>query len=139
MRQLVTFPDAEAVVLTYLKTAWQNRSEEFRPTTSTNAFPRSAPTGLSTHMQVELDGTPAVEHPVMQRATVRVTLWAAPGKPDSAKAAQALTQALLAIHPGSSQVGAVKVLTGPLKGVDPSSKYPFVSFTARVTLRPTAL
>lgn len=139
MKQLVTFPDAEAVMLAYLKALWTPRVEEFRPATFSNAFPKAAPVGKSTHLQVELDGTPVVEYPAVERATVRFTLWAATGQPDSAKSAAAITQGLVAIHPGSAQVGATRILTGRLKGVDPASKYLFVSFTARVSLRPTAL
>lgn len=139
MKQLVTFPDAEAVMLAYLKPLWEARAETSRPATFSNAFPTAAPVGVRTHLQVELDGTPTVEYPAVERATVRFTLWSAPGKTDSVKAAAAITQGLVATHPGSAQVGATRILTGRLKGVDPATKYPFVSFTARVSLRPTAL
>lgn len=139
MKLLVTFPDAEAALLRHLKAAWAGRDDEFLPATSTNAFPTARPAGKATHLQVELDGTPVVEYPAVERATVRFTLWAAPGQPDSAKHAASMTQAFVAAHPGDEDVWSTRLLTGRLKGVDPSSKYPFVSFTARVSLRPTAL
>lgn len=139
MKPTVTFPDAEAAMLRHLNAAWSDRDEAFRPSTSTNAFPTVRPVGKATHLQVELDGTPVVEYPAVERATVRFTLWAAPGQHDSAKQAAAMAQAFVAAHPGDVDVWSTRILTGRLKGTDPSSKYPFVSFTARVSLRPTAL
>jgi hypothetical protein len=140
MRPLVTFPDAEEAMLGYLKPLWQARAEdEFRPVTFGNAFPAKSPAGKATHLQIELDGTPVVEYPAVERATVRFTLWAAPGQQDAAKAAAGITQALVATHPGDQDVAATRLLTGRLKGADPTTRYPFVSFTARISLRPLAL
>lgn len=139
MKPLVTFPDAEAVMLGYLEPLLQARDEEFLPATFTNRFPRSAPVGKRTHLQVELDGTPVVEYPVIERATVRFSLYAGPDNPDSAKEAASVVQALVAAHPGSDDVFSTRVLAGRLKGTDPATKYPFVSLTARINLRPTAL
>lgn len=139
MKPLVTFPDAEAVMLDHLEPLLSARTDDFRPATFTNRFPTARPAGKRTHLQVELDGTPVVEYPAVERATVRFSLYAGPDHADSAKEAAAVVQALVAAHPGSAEVWSTRLLAGRLKGIDPATKYPFVSFTARINLRPRAL
>lgn len=139
MKPLVVFPDAEKAALDYLKPLLSARSESHKPVGFGNAFPATAPAAGTTFLQVELDGTPSVAYPSTERATVRFTVWAAAGEPSKAKSAASLVQGLIATHPGDSSVFATTILTGRLKGTDPDSGLPFVSFTARFSLRPTAL
>ena len=138
MKPLVTFADAEAVMLSYLGPSWASRAEAYKPDTMSNSFPGTLAAG-QTHLQVELDGTPTVEYPSTERATVRFTFWTSAGAPSDAKAGAHITQAFVATHPGDGDVFSTRILTGPLKGQDAATKNRFVSFTARITLRPTAL
>lgn len=140
MKPLVVFPDAERAALDYLEPLLSARSESYKPVGFGNTFPKTAPASGTTFLQVELDGTPTVAYPSTERATVRFTVWAASKtEGGNAKKAASLVQGLIATHPGDSSVFATTILTGRLKGTDPDSGLPFVSFTARFTLRPTAL
>lgn len=135
----MVFPDAERALREYLAPLWAARADVFEPATITNKFPATALAGNATHLQVELDGTPTVEYPATERATVRFTFWSAPSSQDNAKNGAAVTQAFVATHPGDDDVWSTRILTGRLKGVDPDTRNNFVSFTARVSLRPQAL
>lgn len=139
MRPAVVFADAERALRDYLSPLWAARAEVYKPATISNKFPASALTGNVTHLQIDLDGTPVVEYPATERATVRFTFWSAPSSQDNAKSGAAVTQALVATHPGDGDVWSTRILTGRLKGVDDDTGNNFVSFTARVSLRPTAL
>lgn len=140
MRPAVVFADAERAMREYLTPLWSARADVFKPTgIFTNKFPAAALTGNATHLQIELDGTPVVEYPATERATVRFTFWSAPSSQDNAKNGAAITQALVATHPGDEDVWSTRILTGRLKGVDDDTRNNFVSFTARVSLRPQAL
>lgn len=124
----------------YLLTAWADRDETYAPDTISNTFPTvGALAAGQVHLQVTLDGTPTVEYPATERATVRFTYWTNGDAPSDAKRGAAITQGLVATHPGDSSVWSTRILTGRLKGTDPATGNQFVSFTARVTLRPTAL
>lgn len=140
MKPEVVFPDPEAAVIAHLKAKWLGRSESYKPTTYSNAFPKTNLTGDQTHVQVALDGTPTVDgYPFVERCTIRVTTYAAPGKPTNAKEAATRNQAFVYAHPGDDVVWSTKNLTGRLKGTDQATGNEFVSFTARVNMRPTAL
>lgn len=139
MKPLVTFPDAEKAALDYLKPLLSARVESYKPVAFSNTFPETAPAAGTTFLQVELDGTPTVAYPSTERATVRFTVWGASLEGGNAKKAASLVQGLIATHPGDSAVFATTILTGRLKGTDPTTGYPFASFTARLSLRPTAL
>lgn len=142
MKPEVRFGDPEEAMRDYLKAKWLPRSEPYKPAQSafTNSFPKNALTGDATHVQIELDGTPSVEgYPAVERCTVRFTVWSAKGKPSNAKEAATRTEAFVYSHPGDAKVWSTKRLTGRLKGTDQASGNEFVSFTARVNMRPTAL
>ena len=139
MKPLVEFGDAEAAMIRHISAGWATRVEAYRPATFTNAFPVAALRGAVTHVQVELDGTPIVEYPATERASVRFTCWAAPGQPSHAKRVAALTQAMVATHPGDADVWGTRILAGRLRGRDPATGNEFVFFTARINLRPSAL
>jgi len=139
VKPLVVFPDAERAAIDYLEDALAARGESYKPTAVTASFPTSSPAAGTTVLQVELDGTPTVEYPATERATVRFTAWAAKGQGSKAKQAAALVQGLVATHPGDGDVFATRILTGRLEGSDPDTGYTFASFTARFSLRPSAL
>lgn len=146
MKPVVTFADPEDALIRHLKARWLGRAEAYKPTTFTNIFPVNdngkdvVLTGDRTHVQVELDGTPdSSDYPMVERCTVRVTCWSAPTKPTHAKNVATRTQAFVYSHPGDDDVSSTKILTGRLKGTDPDTGNRFVSFTARVNMRPTAL
>jgi hypothetical protein len=139
VKPLVTFADPEAVVRTYLLAEFAARSEVYKPATITNAFPTSALSGNATHVQVELDGANVEDYPVTERATVRITCYAAPTAPTNAKNLASLTQGLVTRFPGSADAHSVDPLTGRIKTVDPTTKNHLVTFTVRVNLKATQL
>lgn len=139
MKPLVTFADPESVVRTYLLAAFAGRSEVYKPATITNAFPTAALTNDATHVQVELDGAGVDDYPVTERATVRVTCYAAPTKPSNAKNLASLTQGLLYAFAGNADAHGIDPLTGRIKTADPTTKNQMVSFTVRVNMRATQL
>lgn len=139
VRPLVTFADPEAVAKAALTAGFAARSEVFKPATITNAFPTTALAGDVTHLQVEMDGTPGGDYPIVERVTVRVTAYSAPGKQTHAKDLASLAEGLLYVFPGNTQVTSFVPLTGRLKTVDPDTKNNLVSFTVRANMRPTVL
>lgn len=79
------------------------------------------------HVQVSLDGTPIVQHPVVARSTIRVTVRAR--NTGTAKDLAALAMGLLLAEP------MVQPLTGILPARDPDSDAELASFTVRVSTR----
>lgn len=139
MSLAVTFADPEVVEIDYLKAAFLPRSESYKPATITTAFPATALT-TTTHVQVELELGGADDYPVTERAQVRVTCYAAPGKRTDAKRLASLTQALVASQPGSASVAGAKILVGRSNVItDPDTKNLMVWFLARVNMLPTLL
>lgn len=136
----VTFPDPEKVVIDYLASAFAPRSELYKPATITTDFPAVVLAANATHLQVELEVGNADDYPVTERAQVRVTAYAAPGKRTNAKALASLTLALLASHPGSSNVLGVTIRTGRSDVVaDADTGNLMVWLLARVALKPSVL
>lgn len=139
MNPLVTFPDPEAAVAFYLSAAFAARSEGYKPATITVAFPTSPLTDDATHLQVELDGSNPADYPVTERATVRVTCYAAPGKRSNVKSLASLTLGLLT-QLANDDVAGVTPLTGRSAVVeDPTTNNLMVWFTVRVNLKATLL
>ena len=89
------------------------------------------PTGWTTasdpHVQVNLDGTPRINHPVVAYSTIRVTVWAY--GTDTAKTLAATAMGLLLAEPY------VSPLTGLLPASDKASGADLASFTCRVATR----
>ena len=135
----VTFADPEALEVDYLKSRFLPRSESYKPATVTTAFPATALTS-TTHVQVELELGGAADYPVTERAQVRFTCYAAPGKRTDVKALASLTMALIASQPGSSSVAGTSILIGRSPVItDPDTKNLMVWFLARVNLLATPL
>jgi len=121
-----TFADPEREVVDYL-------NAELAEPVSVN-FPPTSTTGA---VQVAWDGTPTVDYPVTERATVRVTAYAK--QPTAAKVLAGKAQAAALSFPGSATVYAIHPLTGRLPGRDPDTGLFFCSFTCRVSTRASAV
>lgn len=138
MKPLVTFPDPEAIVIAALKAAFSPRTEIYKPTTITTAFP-AGPLASSTHIQVELEVGNADDYPITERAQVRVISYAPPGSRSDAKRLASLTQGLLYTYSGGAVAG-VDILIGRSDVVtDPDTQNQMVWFLARVNLKATVL
>lgn len=140
MRPATTFGDPERLTVDYLTTQFASRAETYAPDTVTSDFPTAALTGDATHLQVEVEASDSDDYPATERAQVRVTAWAAPGKRTNVKSLAGLAHALLLAHPGDDSVAG----TGPLLGrsnviEDPATKNLMVWFLARVNLKPVPL
>ena len=132
---LAAAPDAEILAINYLTTALAARGETATvgviiPTTTTW-------TGSTKFIQVALDGTPIVEYPVMERASVRVTAWA--GSTTEAKRLCRLVLGLLCSHPGGSGVGSIRPLTGCLPTKDPTTDAQLATGSVQMNLRMSVL
>jgi hypothetical protein len=118
----VIYPDAEVatrVALTELLAAEDCTVAIGKPTDWTV---ESIP-----HVQVSLDGTPRIDHPVIAYSTLRITVW--DHNPGPAKDLAALAMGLLLAEPY------VSPLTGLLPARDPRSGADLASFTCRVATR----
>ena len=139
MKPLVTFPDPEALVAGYLISAFAPRSEPYKPGTITVSFPSTALTGNASHVQAELEVGGVADYPVTERAQVRVTCYAAPGKRSNVKALASLAQGLLSVY-SDADVANVTPLVGRSDVItDPTTKNLMVWFTVRVDLKATVL
>lgn len=85
------------------------------------------------HAQVALDGTTEIVPAVMQRHTMRVTVWA--DTTTAAKALAARLQANLHAHGGGEGITAIKPLTGTLPTRDPDTGAELASFTVAAVVR----
>lgn len=139
-KPLVTFPDPEAHQIDMLEAAFTPRSEPYKPATISPNFPAAPLTGNATHVQVELEVGGAADYPITERAQVRFTCYAAPGKRTNVKALASLTQALVYAQAGDADVAGASIMIGRSDVVtDPATKNLMVWFLARVNLKPTVL
>lgn len=135
----VTFADPETLLIDYLAAEFAARSEPYKPATITPAFPAVALT-TATHVQVELEQGDARDYPITERAQVRVTCYAGPGKRTNVKALASLTQALTYCHPGDANVAGAWILVGRSDVItDPDTKNLMCWFLARLDLKATPL
>lgn len=131
----VIFADPEALAIDYLKAQFLPRAETYKPATITTAFPATALT-TTTHVQVELELGGADDYPITERAQVRFTCYAAPGKRTDVKRLASLTQALVYSHPGDANVAGASILIGRSDVVtDPDTRNLMVWFLARLNLK----
>ena len=139
MKPLVIFGDPETLLIDHLKAAFAGRPEAYKPATITSAFP-ATPLTTQTHVQVELEVGTADDYPISERAQVRVTCYAAPGKRTDVKRLASLAQALVYSHPGDANVAGCSILVGRSDVItDPDTKNLMVWFLARVNLKATLL
>lgn len=135
----VTFGDPESLEIDYLTSAFAGRAEQYKAATVTPNFPATALT-TTTHVQVELEAGGAADYPIAERAQVRFTCYAPPGKRTWAKGLASLTQGLVFSQPSGGGVQGVRMLIGRSDVVtDPDTKNLMVWFLAEITLAPTAL
>jgi hypothetical protein len=125
--------DAEHVVIDYLTSALVAHGQDVTVGVDVPiAWTLTGTTATKPHVQVALDGTPVMQYPILWRTTVRVTVWA--GSTTTAKALVALAQGLLLSHPGSTQVGSIRPLTGTLPTRDPATGAQLATCTVQVNL-----
>jgi hypothetical protein len=135
VKPLVTFPDPEAVVRSYLAGAYP---EGEKPTTVSTEPPAARLAAGATHLQVELAGTFVGDYPAVERATVRLNCYAGPGQRSVVKAMATRAQGLLSTHPGDATVFGTLPLVGRSSVIaDPATQNLMVFCTFRVNLRPT--
>jgi hypothetical protein len=139
MKPRVIFGDPEALLINHLKAEFTPRPETYKPATITTAFPAAALT-TQTHVQVELEAGNASDYPITERAQVRVTCYAAPGKRTDVKRLASLAQALVYSYPGDADVAGCSIIAGRSDVItDPDTKNLMVWFLARVNLKATLL
>jgi hypothetical protein len=123
------FPDPEAALVDHLKTA-------LTATVSTT-FPQTAIT--TPHVQVELEAGNDDDYPVTERAQVRITCHAPPGKRTDVKALASLARAH-AVTLRSADVSGVFPAGGRSSVItDPDTRNLMVWFLVRVDLKATLL
>ncbi len=128
MRLAVVYPDAERLTRDLLE-----------------ALVVTIPVGIGVppewegedYLQVSLDGTPVVEHPIVARATVRIVGWAS--TTTRAKELANLALGLLCAHDGGDGISDITPLTGVLPARDPDNRGEIASVTVRVSTRSSAL
>lgn len=138
-KPLVVFGDPESLQIDYLTAAFEDRAEPYKPATITPNFPVTALT-TATHVQVELEVGGASDYPVTERAQVRFTCYAPPGKRTWVKDLASLTQALVLSQPGDDAVsGAFPLIGRSDVTTDPDTKNLMCWFLARVDLKANVL
>ncbi|MFV0315447.1 MAG: hypothetical protein ACK5O2_00600 [Microthrixaceae bacterium] len=128
MKVVVDWPDVERLIVDLI--------DGFDIADSVGiGVPKGWTPGAGVHAQVALDGTTTIIASVMQRHTVRVTVWA--DQPTTAKLSAARLQGHLHAHPGGDGITAIKPLTGSLPARDPDTGAELASFTVAVVVRST--
>lgn len=121
-RPAVTYPDPEHLVVDDLTLLLEDED-----CTIGIGLPTDWTTDSDPHVQVALDGTPIDDHPIAQRCTMRITVWA--HAPTAAKElAQLAHGLLLTLQP-------YLPLTGLLVVPDPDHDAELASFTVRASVR----
>lgn len=127
MKLLVTYPDVERLVVDWL-------TEQIDEDVTVGV---GVPVGWvksdRPHVQVSVDGTPAMDHPVGARSTVRLVAWAA--ETTEAKRLANLAHAHLLAHPGGDGIAGTLALTGIFPAHDSKTGAELASVTTRVTVR----
>ena len=140
-KPLVTFPDPESAVVTYLRAELAGRAEAYAPASSAIAvtFPSTTLTGDATAVQVELESGSVADYPVTERAQVRVNCHAAPGKRSNVKALASLAQGVLYGLTSASVAGVTPMLGRSDVIEDPDTGNLMCWFTVRVDLKASLL
>jgi hypothetical protein len=128
-RLAVTYPDAERLVVDYLTPLLDESVGVGVPAGWTATSPD--------HLQVVLDGTPRLEHPVIAHATIRLVARSA--STTRAKALASKAMGLLCAHPSDDSIAGTGPYTGVLPARDPETGAELASVTCRVTVRSTPI
>jgi hypothetical protein len=137
VKPLVTFADPEAKVINHLKSTLIPRPESYAPATVATSFPMTLTN--RPHIQVELEVGNVDDYPVTERAQVRVTCWAAPGRRTDVKALASLAQAFVYSYADEDVAGCSIVIGRSDVITDPDTKNLMCWFLARVNLKATLL
>lgn len=100
-------------------------------------IPAGRTSGSAPHVLVACDAVDGADWPIAQRATIRLTAWAADS--DSAQRVAARAVALMLMHPGDSDIASVLPLLGVTPADDPDTKAPIASGTVEIVQLPRAL
>lgn len=132
MKLAIEYPDAERLSVDYLTTELDDGD-----TTVGVGVPDGWTKTDPAHLEVALDGTPVLHHPMFAHATIRLVARAA----TTTEAKRLVTRGLgvLCAHPGGDGIATVRPLTGPLPARDPKTEAELASVTARVTVRSTPI
>lgn len=125
MKLTATYPDIEQLVVDYLAPLLDETVGVGLPDNWTKTS--------GNHLQVALDGTPSLQHPITATGTVRLVAWSA--STSEAKALTAKAQGLLAAHPGGGGIATTRPLTGVLPARNPEHQAELASTTTAVTVR----
>lgn len=126
MKVAATYPDVERLVVDYLTANLDD------PATVAVGVPTSWQPG-DRHLQVDLDGTPVMDHPITAHSTIRLVGWAE--STSEAKALAMRAHGVLLAHPGGDGIAAVRALTGVFPAHDSKTGAEIASVTARVSVR----
>lgn len=149
MKPLTVAPDAEHVVIDFLTAALAARLADTYGNVYTDIYgsaanvtvgvniPLTWTTATKPHVQVMLIGTPEVQYPILARASVGVTCWAA--STTTAKALASLCLGLMCSHAGGAGVTSIQALTGVQPARDPDSGAQMASISVQVNLRMSVL
>lgn len=129
---IYTWPDVERLVVDWLADRFADLDEDV---TVGIGVPAGWTASLKAHVAVAWDGTPIVEWPAVQRATIRLVAYA--GSPTEAKRLAALAQGVLCSHPGGDGIVSARPLTGVLPARDPDTQSEIAATTSRVVVRST--
>lgn len=137
----MTFPDAEAAVVAYLRDAFDDHVAVWVPEDASVSV-RAAQSSLSgdaTAVQVELESGNVVDFPVTERAQVRVTCYAGAGKRSNVKALASLALGLLARMHTADVAGVVPMIGRSDVVEDPDTGNLMCWVLVRVDLKATQL
>lgn len=126
MRLAVTYPDPAALVVDYLRDAFDEF--DIDAAVGQNVPPNWGP-GDKPHLQVLVDGVPLNAHPVLIHATVRLVARSA--TPADSTVLASTAQGLLLGQIGFPTI----LLTGTLTAHDPETRLDIAANTTRVTVR----
>lgn len=128
MKVAVTYPDVEHLVVDYLAELIDSAEARVGVGVPAGWTPSSTP-----HVQVALDGTPNMVHPIAANHTIRLVARAA--TTSAAKALAMKAHGLLLAHPGGDGIASTRALTGVFPAHDSKTNAEIASVTARVTVR----
>jgi predicted small lipoprotein YifL len=129
----VVFPDPMLATLTVLRALAP--SEATYGTKQPEEFPAdNVPTPPYAMVRTDFQQT---AYPVLQTATIRVTVWGASEASGLALAGRLM--AYLLSYAGDTEVRGFGDLTGPLPTTDPDTGRPISTFTVAARLRPAPL
>jgi len=131
---VATYPDVERVIVDLLA----DLTADMDPVPTVGVgLPPEWGVGSAPRLQVALDGSGGLPHPIAERSTVRVTAWIAPQPPQqraSTTQAKALAQHARGLLLASTDMQ-VRPGAGMFPAQDPTTRAELASFTVLVSTR----